>query len=195
MKILFAHSDRDLLACYKFLLESNGHEVSTAFDGVRVINYIDSEKFDIVLLQRDIPRASSDGIVAMLKKTGTPVIMLIRHKLVASDLLKDNIANSYLSFPFTPDELYRRIESVHEKTQNGESFDFYGINVDEKRYLFANIQVTAEEIGVIRGIKAGSDPDVKNIRTCVNSLNEKIRRSGSDGRINYVVNEGYRMVI
>ena len=48
MRILFAAPDRDLLECYKKLLESDFGETVTAFDGTQVYSLMSAEKFDIV---------------------------------------------------------------------------------------------------------------------------------------------------
>ena len=56
MRVLFAVPDRDLLRCYDKLLEAAFGDVVTAFDGTQVLTMLIEEQYDIVVLDRKLPR-------------------------------------------------------------------------------------------------------------------------------------------
>ena len=66
MKILFAAPDRDLLECFRKLLETDLGETVTAFDGTQVLTLLASESVDAVILDRDLPRVP--GVVEGLRQ-------------------------------------------------------------------------------------------------------------------------------
>ena len=56
MRILLAASDRDLLESYQKLLTDAFGECVTAFDGTQVLADLAEERFDMVVLDRALPR-------------------------------------------------------------------------------------------------------------------------------------------
>ena len=76
MKILTAHSDRDLLNCFTALLEKKGYSSVTAFDGTQVVRKIYTERPDIVLLEPELPLADVKKIIAVLDEERIPFVAL-----------------------------------------------------------------------------------------------------------------------
>ena len=105
MRILFAAPDRDLLSCYKEILESECDEVVTVFDGTQVLSLLSTELFDIMILDRSIPRIGYKELTALAQEKKIPVIIL-------TDEPGGMPSNAYLTYPFTPDQ----IESVIRET-------------------------------------------------------------------------------
>ena len=107
MRILFAAPDRDLLECYKKLLEEDIGETVTAFDGTQVVFLLSNEPFDIVILDRAIPRIGYKKLTDLIHGKGIPVILL-------SDGNKPDETDSdaCLTYPFAPENIENVIRNV-----------------------------------------------------------------------------------
>ena len=114
MKILFAAPDRDLLECYKKLLEPDFGEIVTAFDGTQVFSLFAAEKFDLVILDCDIPRIEHKRILMRINEKQVPVILLTNRPLQITAVPDPN---AYLSYPFTADQITAVIRNVLENSK------------------------------------------------------------------------------
>ncbi len=195
MKILLADPDRDFLMSFKKLLELDSHDVTAAFDGTQVINYIANIKFDIVILRRNIPRVSSKQIVKTLNHENIPVIMLIDKKISSAMLIDQILANSYLSFPFLPYELKNLIENIKQKSQSEKHISFCDVEVDVEHFSLSDgTRLTNEEIDILGALSRGQSFEVRRANSYINSLNNKLGKLNKKTHIKYVLNEGYRLV-
>ncbi len=195
MKILLADSDRDLLRSYQKLLQLDSYEVSTLFDGTQVVLNLSKNEYDLVILNKNIPRINYKEIVKILNDRNIPVIVLLG-KLITSGMLLDNVlANSYLSFPFLPYELLDRIKDVMSKSNSKERIVFEDLLIDVGKYTSSdNIRFTNEEINIINAFINGKNIEVQRIHSYINSLNNKFVANNKIPRIKYITNIGYRMV-
>ena len=195
MKILLADSDRDLLRSYQKLLQLDSYEVSTLFDGTQVVLNLSKNEYDLVILNKNIPRINYKEIVKILNDRNIPVIVLLG-KLITSGMLLDNVlANSYLSFPFLPYELLDRIKDVMSKSNSKERIVFEDLSIDVGKYTSSdNIRFTNEEINIINAFINGKNIEVQRIHSYINSLNNKFVANNKIPRIKYITNIGYRMV-
>lgn len=117
MNLLLAASDRDLLLSVGKLLELNGYEVTTAFDGIQVISYTANKKYDLTILDENIPRIPCDRLITALDESGIPVVVLSGKRGSEKQKKQSAPAHSRLSYPFLPDELLAKI-SVTLATSN-----------------------------------------------------------------------------
>jgi len=108
MKILFAAPDRDLLECYKKLLVDDFGETVTAFDGTQVISLLMSENFDVLILDRNIPRVDHKTIVERANEKKVPVIVLTDEPAGVRRAGEPS-ANGRLAYPFTFAEIKKKI--------------------------------------------------------------------------------------
>lgn len=195
MKILLADPDRDLVWSFKALLEQEGNEVSTAFDGAQVINKAFTEKYDEVILSSSIPRVNDRDIVKMLNDEKCPVILLLNRNINADILLDGVLANAHLSFPFYPYELTALSDRVAEKAAGNEMLSFGDVQIDVSAFLLCGSErVTSQEIDVFRALAEKQELDPKKAEPFIGSLNNKLRRLNKKTRIRYVMKEGYRLV-
>lgn len=195
MKILLADSDRDLLISYKKLLEFESHEVITVFDGAQVILMIANNKFDVVILNKGIPRVDFKQIVKMLNDDNIPVIVLLDKKITSGMLLDNILANSYLSFPFLPYELSDRIKDVTSKMSKKDTLSFDDVEINVSSFRSSDgTRFTNEEINILSALLSGETFEVRQVHSYINSLNNKFERLDKKPRVKYVVNEGYRLV-
>ena len=100
MKILFAAPDRDLLECYGQLLEDDLGKTVTAFDGTQVLSLLSDGDFDILILDKKIPRAAHKTIIERANAKGVPVVLLT-DEAAAARRADDLSPNVRLSYPFT----------------------------------------------------------------------------------------------
>ena len=114
MKILFAAPDRDLLECFKQLLEADLGETVTAFDGTQVISLLMSESFDVLILDRNIPRVDHKTIVERANEKTVPVIVLTDEP-AGVRRAGEPLANGRLAYPFTFAEIKKMILDTLEK--------------------------------------------------------------------------------
>ena len=195
MKILIADADRDLLISYKKLLELDSHEVFTVFDGAQAVMQLANNKFDIVVLNRNIPRVNSGQIIKMLNDDNVPVIVLSDKKITSGVLLDSILANSYLSFPFLPNEFAQRMKNVVSKISSKDKISLKDIDIDVHKFKSTDgTRFTNEEINILQALSSGEKFDVKQAHSYINSLNNKFERLNKSLRVKYVINDGYRLV-
>ena len=110
MKILFAAPDRDLLECYRKLLEKDFGEIVTAFDGTQVLSVLSNETFDIAVIDESIPRIDFKTLISHIKDKELPVIILTNEPLGANRLKKEEPEVDFLSYPFSSQDLIKTIK-------------------------------------------------------------------------------------
>ena len=114
MKILFAAPDRDLLECYKKLFEDDLGQSVTAFDGTQVITLLSTENFDLLILDRKIPRVDYHVIIERANSSRIPVVLLtdepagVRHQA----------ENGSLAYPFTFERIKGAVKDALEKNRS-----------------------------------------------------------------------------
>lgn len=79
-KILLADDEEDIKIVIKIYLESKGHTVVTAFDGLDAIDKAESEKPDLILLDIMMPIMNGFEVCSRLKENkataSIPIVML-----------------------------------------------------------------------------------------------------------------------
>ena len=114
MKILFAAPDRDLLECFRQLLETDLGETVTAFDGTQVISLLMSENFDVLVLDRNIPRVDHKTVIERANEKNVSVIVLT-DEAAGVRRTGEPSASGRLSYPFTFPEIKKAILETFEK--------------------------------------------------------------------------------
>lgn len=105
MRILLAVSERDLLECYKLLLEGEGMEVLTAFDGAQALAIATTKRPDAVVLDVHLPRVDHLTLVRRLKNNDIPVLILSDSPEDREKLRLKATADTVLIHPFQPSDL------------------------------------------------------------------------------------------
>lgn len=115
MRILYAEDHFQIRTITTERLMKDGYSVDSTKDGESAIDYLNSEKYDLVILDIMMPKIDGIGVLKWMRDNhfDTPVIML-----TAKDAIEDRIAgldsgaDDYLVKPFAYAELLSRIKAV-----------------------------------------------------------------------------------
>ena len=119
MKILLAEDTKDLNRAVSALLEHEGYEVKSVFDGKEALESILGSDYDAAVL--DIMMPEKDGLEVLREMRSrhilTPVIMLTAKAEIDDRVAGlDAGADDYLTKPFAMKELLARIRSMTRRT-------------------------------------------------------------------------------
>ncbi|MBO4510569.1 MAG: response regulator, partial [Lachnospiraceae bacterium] len=153
MKILIAEDTRDLNRAVTALLNHEGYEVDSAFDGEEAMDYILKSDYDGVVL--DIMMPKKDGLEVLTEMRNrhilTPV-MLLTAKTEIDDRVAglDAGADDYLPKPFAMKELLARIRSMtrRSKEYGASELTFEDITLSPKDFVLSarnTVILTAKE--------------------------------------------------
>lgn len=129
IKILIVDDEKTICDLIDINLSAAGYDCKTVQDGLKAIELIEKEHFDLVLLDIMLPGADGYDIIEYIKPLNIPVIFI-----TAKDAVKDRVkglklgAEDYLVKPFEVVELVARVEVVL------------------RRYNIANKQLTAGDV-------------------------------------------------
>ncbi|MGO4122948.1 response regulator transcription factor [Inquilinus sp. YAF38] len=120
MRILLIEDDADTAAYVAEGLTANGHEVEAVDEGPRGFLAAASGAFDILVVDRMVPRLDGLALVRRLRaaEVGTPVLFL-----TAMGEMEDRVAgleaggDDYLPKPFALPELLARIEALGRRAR------------------------------------------------------------------------------
>ena len=118
MRILVVEDERDLNRILNKTLSAEGCSVDACFDGLEALDYLSGASYDVIVLDRMMPRMDGMELLARLRAQGdeTPVIFLTAKDAVSERVRGlDAGADDYLVKPFSFDELMARIRVVTRK--------------------------------------------------------------------------------
>ena len=118
MRILVVEDERDLNRILTKTLSAEGCSVDACFDGLEALDYLSGASYDVIVLDRMMPRMDGMELLSRLRAQGdeTPVIFLTAKDAVAERVRGlDAGADDYLVKPFSFDELMARIRVVTRK--------------------------------------------------------------------------------
>ena len=123
MRILVVEDERALCETIVRSLRRLAYSVDPCYDGDTAIDLLGSERYDLVLLDLNLPGADGMTVLRTLRQTDreTRVLILSAHSEVADKVEGlDAGANDYLAKPFHLEELEARIRSLtlRQFTQN-----------------------------------------------------------------------------
>ena len=139
MKILLAEDTKDLNKVLCAVLEHEGYDVDTAFDGEEALEFVNNDSYDCLIF--DIMMPKKDGIEALKevreKKIVTPVLMLTAKAEVDDRVAGlDAGADDYLTKPFAMKELLARVRALTRRKNEYEEGDVTYNDVTLKAQTF-----------------------------------------------------------
>lgn len=154
-RILIVEDEASISNLIKENLCDAGYLCSCAFDGMDGANQIDSQVFDLILLDIMLPKSDGYELMEYIRPLGIPVIFLTAKSRTA-DIVKGLKlgAEDYITKPFEIAELLARVETVlrrYGKTQR--YLTLFNITIDtlSRRVTKDNILValTAKEYDLL----------------------------------------------
>ena len=220
MHILVIEDERSLCETIVRSLRRLAYSVDFCYDGNKAIELLFAERYDLVLLDLNLPGADGMTVLRTLRQTDrdTKVLILSARSEVADKVDGlDAGANDYLSKPFHLDELEARIRSLTRRqfTQNDLILTCGRVAFDTKsRTATAGGQaltLTRKEMGILEYLLLNQgrpvsqeelidhvwDNSVDNfsnsIRVHISALRKKLRTALGYDPIRNRIGEGYVM--
>lgn len=219
-RILIIEDEKDVNQLLAQTLQGNGYETVSARNGLDGISALQSQRFDMVLLDLMLPFKSGDEVLKEIRKdSDIPVIVISAKDLVGTkiDLLTLG-ADDYITKPFDLGEVTARVISnlrrYHKREQN-KQLSYKELTLDtESKMLTVNgtaLELTAKEYGIMElflqspskvfsksflyetiwGYEYLGDENV--IKTHISNLRSKLKNYSETEYIETVWGLGYRL--
>ena len=115
MRILLAEDEKALSGALAAILKHNNYSVDTVYDGQAALEYLESEIYDLLILDIMMPKKDGISVLKDLRGKGNPIPVIM---LTAKSEIDDKIlgldcgADDYVTKPFEIKELLARIRAV-----------------------------------------------------------------------------------
>jgi DNA-binding response OmpR family regulator len=119
MRVLVVEDHRELAATIAVGLRREGMAVDIVFDGEEALAHTARENYDVVVLDRDLPKIHGDDVCRALVARGSRLRVLM---LTAADTIESRVdglglgADDYLPKPFAFAELVARIRALARRS-------------------------------------------------------------------------------
>ena len=145
-KILIIEDHTDLANILRMNLSDLDYKVTHADDGLKGLNYLENEFFDLVVLDLMLPGIDGIEICRRIRNQNnyTPVLMLTSKSSEVDRVLGLEIgADDYVTKPFSVRELMARIKALFRRV---EAFSTSSANTEDERnnIVFGNLEVDAD---------------------------------------------------
>ncbi len=124
MKILVVEDDEETAEFIKAGLVARGHAPTVARDGREGYQHVAADRYDVVVLDRMLPRLDGLGVVALMRNDGNSTPVLFLTNLSGIDDRVDGLeagADDYLVKPFAFEELMARLTALARRPTLGAS--------------------------------------------------------------------------
>lgn len=215
MRVLVAEDEEMLAELVATGLRRAGFAVDTVYSGDAALAYLALHDYDVVVLDRDLPRVHGDEVTRELIASSSRTRILM---LTASSSLEDRVegldlgADDYLGKPFEFPELVSRVRALRRRSarpvpplleRRGVRLDTVrrtagrdGRDLDLSPKEFAVLQILLEADGATvsaeelleRAWDAHTDPFTAAVRVCMSKLRSKL---GEPALIRTVQGVGY----
>jgi two-component system alkaline phosphatase synthesis response regulator PhoP len=142
ISILLVEDEENLHEALKLNLELEGYDVTSATDGTAALKAVQSEYFDLIILDVMLPEIDGITVTETIRLSNNEVPILI---LSAKNTSADRVlglkkgADDYLTKPFNLEELLLRVsklidknKKLQDKTSVGDTYTFGNNTVDFK---------------------------------------------------------------
>ncbi|MFO7325029.1 MAG: response regulator transcription factor [Pseudomonadota bacterium] len=138
MRVLVVEDERELALAIADGLRQHAMAVDVAFDGAGALEKIDLNPYDVVVLDRDLPRLSGDEVCRRMVAHSAPARVLM---LTAAAAVRERVAglelgaDDYLTKPFAFSELVARVKALARRASPAlpPVIERHGIRVDVHR--------------------------------------------------------------
>jgi DNA-binding response OmpR family regulator len=145
-KILIIEDHTDLANILSLNLSDLDYKVTHADDGLKGLNYLENESFDLVVLDLMLPGIDGIEICRRIRNQNnyTPVLMLTSKSSEIDRVLGLEIgADDYVTKPFSVRELMARIKALFRRV---EAFSASTVNTDDNKnaIIFGKLEVDVD---------------------------------------------------
>jgi len=133
-RIILIEDETSVVSFIKKGLQESGYEVSVAFDGKTGVQLVQSNDFDLVILDIMLPEMNGLEVCKEIRKTNQNVPILFLTALGTSEnivLGLESGGDDYLVKPFQFEELLLRINSLLRRKAPSENMDQEIIRIDD----------------------------------------------------------------
>ena len=216
MRVLVVEDQAELADDIADGLRDQGIAADVSYDGSAAIEKALMNSYDVVILDRDLPRVHGDAVCATLAGSPCPARILM---LTASGAIGDRVdglnlgADDYLPKPFAFEELVARVRSLARRSPAAPPVTVHGDLVfDRARRRVSRagrpVLLTRKELGVLEELLAADGAVVSTedllervwdenadpfTRTVTVTLARLRRKLGEPDLIETVVGSGYRL--
>jgi two-component system OmpR family response regulator len=117
--ILIAEDDSTLANLLRENLKLSGFTTQTAKDGLEAFEIFNKEKFDIILLDVNMPKKNGFEVARLIREEDayTPLVFLTANSSEEDKLKGFNLgADEYITKPFSTQELVARLRAILKRT-------------------------------------------------------------------------------
>lgn len=160
-KVLVVDDEKLIVKGIRFSLEQDGMEVDCAYDGQEALDYINKNKYDVILLDVMLPVLNGFEVCQQIREfSNVPVIMLTAKGDDMDKILGlEYGADDYITKPFNILEVKARIKAIIRRSSVAETkelpkvYSYNGLRIDiESRRGYINdneVNLTAKEFNLL----------------------------------------------
>jgi DNA-binding response OmpR family regulator len=161
MRILVVEDVHSLADTIAEGLRNHGFAVDVAYDGLDAAAKLDTNAYQVVVLDRDLPGIHGDSLCRMISERDRPTMVLM---LTAADTTDDRIsgldlgADDYLAKPFHFTELVLRIRALARRQPSARPriYRAAGLSLDPQRHTATRngrpLQLSVKEFAVLEAL-------------------------------------------
>lgn len=155
IRVLIVDDEKPICDLIDLNLTSAGYHCTAVQDGLKAIDLIERESFDLVLLDIMLPGADGYDVMEYIRPLGIPVIFITAKYEVKNRVKGLKLgADDYLVKPFDVVELVARVEAVlrrYNKTERHLTAGDVTVDVEAHRVMKGKKQVelTNKEFGLL----------------------------------------------
>ncbi len=158
--ILIIEDDNEINLMISSILENENYTVTKAFSGTEGLLHLDTNKYDMILLDLMLPGLSGEELLDKIRTNNNIPIIVISAKIDSSTKIKalKSGADDFVCKPFDIDELLARVESnlrrVNSYNNSKDTLFFNGVELDDYaksvKVLNTPIKLTLVEYNILK---------------------------------------------